>query len=90
MTDISLIEIEEEETNTITVTGNDFDNKYCAQYVKSNLLSTFRVGHDFHSLLYNYMNELLFKFSADTFCTKKVEITSLIRGPEQFSLAATL
>eukprot|EP01036_Dinobryon_divergens_P026613 gene26613-35286_t len=67
MTDISLIEIVDEETISINVTG-----------------------HDFHSLLYNYMNELLFKFSADSFCTKKVEITSLVRGPAQYSIAATL
>ena len=33
-----------------------------------------------HSLLYNYMNELLFKFSSDSFCTVRAHITALVRG----------
>lgn len=45
-------------------------------------------GHDMESLLYNYMNELLFKFITDSFCTVKVEITEFNR--EDFSLKANL
>lgn len=29
------------------------------------------------SLLFNYMDELLFKFCSDSFCVKKVEISLL-------------
>lgn len=41
-------------------------------------------GHDLHALLYNYMTELLFRFSTDSFCAVKVEITSFqqITPPE--------
>lgn len=45
-------------------------------------------GHDMESLLYNYMNELLFKFITDSFCAAKVTITSFDR--EKFALTATL
>ena len=88
MTDISLIEIVDEETISINVTGDVVYLYFC--FKLNNRLRTCITGHDFHSLLYNYMNELLFKFSADSFCTKKVEITSLVRGPAQYSIAATL
>lgn len=45
-------------------------------------------GHDMESLLYNYMNELLFKFITDCFCAAKVTITSFDR--ENFSITAKL
>eukprot|EP01038_Epipyxis_sp_PR26KG_P010488 gene10488-14095_t len=45
-------------------------------------------GHDMQSLLYNYMNELLFKFSTDSFCTVKVDIKEFDR--ENFKINATL
>eukprot|EP01040_Poterioochromonas_malhamensis_P010268 gene10268-11170_t len=46
-------------------------------------------GHDMESLLYNYMNELLFKFISDSFCAKKVDVIELERG-EKFSVRARL
>eukprot|EP01039_Chlorochromonas_danica_P006046 gene6046-6659_t len=45
-------------------------------------------GHDMESLLYNYMNELLFRFITDSYCAVKVKITKFDR--EGFSLSATL
>ena len=41
-----------------------------------------------HSLLYNYMNELLFKFCSDSFCTRRVNISQFDK--ETFSIEATL
>lgn len=45
-------------------------------------------GHDLESLLYNYMNELLFKFITDSFCAVKAEITEFDR--DSFTVTATL
>jgi len=45
-------------------------------------------GHDLQSLLYNYMNELLFKFITDCFVVKQANITYL--NPESFELEAIL
>jgi SHS2 domain-containing protein len=32
-------------------------------------------GHDMQSLLYAYMDELLFHFSSDSFCCKRIEFS---------------
>eukprot|EP01032_Pedospumella_encystans_P014201 gene14201-16326_t len=45
-------------------------------------------AHDLQSLLYNFMNEILFKFSSDSFCTVKADITEF--DENTFSLKATL
>lgn len=45
-------------------------------------------GHDVKSLLYNYMNELLFKFSSDCFVTTRVEITTF--DAANFAITANL
>jgi SHS2 domain-containing protein len=45
-------------------------------------------GHDLESLLYNYMNELLFKFITDSFCVREVEISEFDR--EKFEIKAKL
>lgn len=45
-------------------------------------------GHDLQSLLYNYMNEMLFKFTSDYFCICQVKIHKF--DLEKFTLAATL
>ena len=49
---------------------------------------TGNTGHDLQSLLYNYMNELLFKFSSDAFCTVRADISHFDK--ENFSITATL
>ncbi len=36
-------------------------------------------GHDMQSLLYNYLEEFLFKFCSDYFCCKKATILSFDR-----------
>ncbi len=46
------------------------------------------VGSDMQSLLYNYMNELLFKFITDNFCAVRVVINEFDR--ESFTILATL
>ncbi len=45
-------------------------------------------GSDMQSLLYNYMNELLFKFITDNFCAVRVVINEFDR--ESFTILATL
>lgn len=45
-------------------------------------------GNDMQSLLYNFMQELLFKFITDCFCAVRVSITNFDR--ENFQLTATL
>ncbi len=45
-------------------------------------------GSDMQSLLYNYMNELLFKFITDSFCAARVVINEFDR--ESFTIHATL
>ena len=40
-------------------------------------------GHDMKSLLFNYMDELLFRFCTDQFCVTRVKVDALIRGDEQ-------
>ena len=37
-------------------------------------------GHDMKSLLFNYMDEMLFRFSTDSFCTVRVKVHSLVKG----------
>mmetsp|Transcript_1600 Transcript_1600/g.2549 ORF Transcript_1600/g.2549 Transcript_1600/m.2549 type:complete len:205 (+) Transcript_1600:18-632(+) len=44
-----------------------------------------KTGHDIQSLLYNYMDELLYRFCTDSFCVKRVEITEF--DEENFSLS---
>lgn len=41
-------------------------------------------GHDMHSLLFAYMDELLYKFCTDGFVIKKVSITELKRNGVEF------
>lgn len=45
-------------------------------------------GNDIQSLLYNYMNELLFKFITDNYCAVRVVINDFDR--EKFTINATL
>jgi SHS2 domain-containing protein len=45
-------------------------------------------GSDLDSLLYNFMNELLFKFITDSFCAKKVSIKEFKRAP--YEIVATV
>jgi SHS2 domain-containing protein len=45
-------------------------------------------GQDLQSLLYNFMNELLFKFITDSFCTKRVTIKEFKR--DTFEITAAL
>ncbi len=40
-------------------------------------------GHDMNSLLFNYMDEMLFRFSTDSFCTTRVEVHSITKGEER-------
>eukprot|EP00887_Chlorella_sp_A99_P007899 scaffold20.g7899.t1 len=43
-------------------------------------------GHDMHSLLFNFLDELLFTFSTEFFVCREVRVTSLDRGA--FRIAA--
>lgn len=44
-------------------------------------------GHDLHTLLFAYMDEMLFRFSTDLFCICRVEVLQLVtREGEPFSL----
>ena len=38
-------------------------------------------GHDLSSLLYNYLDELLFRFCTDGFCCKYIKILELNKDP---------
>ena len=40
-------------------------------------------GHDMNSLLFNYMDELLFRFSTDSFCTTRVKVHSIVKGEDK-------
>lgn len=40
-------------------------------------------GHDMKSLLFNYMDEMLFRFCTDQFCVTRVKVHSLTRGEEK-------
>ena len=40
-------------------------------------------GHDMNSLLFNYMDEMLFRFSTDSFCTTRVKVHSIVKGEER-------
>lgn len=69
MTDLTTVDINDEETTTIDAKGSDvfFNDVYYGMVI----------GHDLQSLLYEYMNELLSKFSCDSLCIKRVEINHL-------------
>ena len=41
------------------------------------------IGHDLFSLIYNFMDELLYKFHSDDFITKKCQIIELINDDER-------
>ena len=43
-------------------------------------------GHDNESLLYNFLDELLFLFSTEFFIPCKVSITEFCNGPEDFKI----
>lgn len=47
-------------------------------------------GHDMKSLLFNYLDEFLFRFSTEGFVTKEVKVLQLITDPMNnlFSLSA--
>ncbi len=74
MTDINLIKIDPEESQEMTVIGTPF-LPFADPLITLYLL----IGHDMESLLYNYMNELLYRFISDSFCAVKVRITNLDR-----------
>lgn len=38
------------------------------------------IGHDMKSLLFNYLDEMLFRFCTDQYCVTRVKVHSLIRG----------
>ena len=40
-------------------------------------------GHDMNSLLFNYMDEMLFRFSTESFCTTRVKVHSIVKGEER-------
>ena len=40
-------------------------------------------GHDMNNLLFNYMDELLFRFSTDSFCTTRVKVHSIVKGEDR-------
>lgn len=95
MTDLTLVSICEEESLQLEVTGAGMRNMYRGLLYDNVSLTTFvhlyscvLVGHDLQSLLYNYMNELLFKFSSDSFVTAGVNITEFDR--EHYTIKATL
>mmetsp|Transcript_18840 Transcript_18840/g.31534 ORF Transcript_18840/g.31534 Transcript_18840/m.31534 type:complete len:279 (-) Transcript_18840:271-1107(-) len=68
MTDISLVQIDPDETVSIAVSG-----------------------HDLESLLFNFMSEMLCKFSTDCFVTVQADITHFIQQEEGiWKLTATL
>lgn len=92
MTDINLIQIDPSETVQITVTGQHPSQPHIPSlpslHSPEHASLTSCAGHDMESLLYNYMNELLFRFVTDSFCAVKVTISELNR--EAFSLTAQL
>jgi SHS2 domain-containing protein len=89
MTDISLIHEDPREQITITVAGTPALLQTISNLWRVTLVVLLYVaGHDIKSLLYNYMNELLFKFSSDSFVTARVEITHFDIAAH--SLSATL
>jgi SHS2 domain-containing protein len=45
-------------------------------------------GHDWHSLLFAYMDEMLFNFATDGFCSVKVDIKEFDR--ENFRIKANM
>lgn len=45
-------------------------------------------GHDLESLLFKYLDEILYKFCTDSFCPKVVEVTSL--NLENFEIQVTM
>ncbi len=61
MTDLAMVE--EKGTETVTVEGVCVYTVYSYQS---------RAGHDLESLLYNFLDELLFVFSAEPFFVPKV------------------
>ncbi len=64
MTDLS--KVEEKYTETVCVEGD-----WC-QYMCVGDINLSISGHDLESLLFNFLDELLFQFSADLFFVPKV------------------
>ena len=48
------------------------------------------IGHDMHSLLFNYLDEFLFRFSTEGFVPKEVKVLELVTDPtnNSYSLSA--
>jgi SHS2 domain-containing protein len=89
MTDISLVHEDPREQLTMTVAGTPALLQTISNLWRVTLVALLYVaGHDIKSLLYNYMSELLFKFSSDSFVTARVEITDF--DVAAHSLSATL
>lgn len=93
MTDLNEVEADPAETHEMTVTGTlHLLCDYACLMAMYNVCFCFSLllpGTDTHSLLYNYMNELLFKFITDSFVAKTVTITHL-DTTERFTLTATV
>ena len=70
MTDLSTVEIDLAETRSLSVKGN-FVRRLDYQIL------TYLSAHDLQSLLFKYMDEMLYKFCSDSFCVKKVEISKM-------------
>ena len=75
MTDMTHVEIDQEETIVLSVEGT---NK-CSQNKNRLFLLFNSSGHDMMSLLYNFLDEFLFKFSTDYFICKRAVITEFDR-----------
>ena len=75
ITDLSLVEIDPNKTISLSVSGLFFSSKITKIfYDKCDLCL---LGHDMHSLLFAYMDEMLFKFCADSFVFKSMKIINL-------------
>jgi SHS2 domain-containing protein len=96
MTDLQTVEIDPSLTEEFTVKGSLRPIPLCkmrGSYLpKVVLLNTFlplcTAGHDMHSLLFAYMDELLFRFCTDGFCCLKVDIVSFDRNQFEITLRA--
>lgn len=88
MTDLSTVNINPNETRTVTVQGMlILPTSLATPNESCFLLYVLLLAHDMESLLFKYMDEMLFKFCSDSFCVKKVEISLL--DVDTFTVQAT-